>query len=55
MKNVIDSFISLIYLPSIKWFNLNTNILEINVIKPTMMLGVLIYFIKGVCVIFTFE
>nr|YP_009259071.1 ATP synthase CF0 subunit I [Sequoia sempervirens]ALB36977.1 ATP synthase CF0 subunit I [Sequoia sempervirens] len=48
MKNVTDSFISLIYLPSAEGFGLNTNILETNIINLSVVLGVLIYFGKGV-------
>ncbi|XP_059063567.1 ATP synthase subunit b, chloroplastic [Cryptomeria japonica] len=46
MKNVIDSFISL---SSAEGFGLNTNILETNIINLSVVLGVLIYFGKGVC------
>nr|YP_009371169.1 AtpF [Torreya grandis]APX55446.1 ATP synthase CF0 subunit I [Torreya jackii]ARR75290.1 AtpF [Torreya grandis] len=49
MKNVTDSFISLVYLPSAGGFGLNTNILETNIINLSVVLGVLIYFGKGVC------
>nr|YP_009629087.1 ATP synthase CF0 subunit I [Thuja plicata]YP_009629165.1 ATP synthase CF0 subunit I [Thuja sutchuenensis]YP_009629248.1 ATP synthase CF0 subunit I [Thuja occidentalis]YP_009829275.1 ATP synthase CF0 subunit I [Thuja koraiensis]YP_010980818.1 ATP synthase CF0 subunit I [Thuja standishii]ASN65421.1 ATP synthase CF0 subunit I [Thuja sutchuenensis]ASO66695.1 ATP synthase CF0 subunit I [Thuja plicata]AUR34274.1 ATP synthase CF0 subunit I [Thuja occidentalis]QEZ90398.1 ATP synthase CF0 subunit len=49
MKNVTDSFISLIYLSSAEGFRLNTNILETNIINLSVVLGVLIYFGKGVC------
>nr|YP_004891489.1 ATP synthase CF0 B chain [Taiwania cryptomerioides]YP_008082406.1 ATP synthase CF0 B chain [Taiwania flousiana]AGL11252.1 ATP synthase CF0 B chain [Taiwania flousiana]AVR43487.1 ATP synthase CF0 B chain [Taiwania cryptomerioides]QJE37005.1 ATP synthase CF0 subunit I [Taiwania flousiana]QJE37088.1 ATP synthase CF0 subunit I [Taiwania flousiana]BAK86823.1 ATP synthase CF0 B chain [Taiwania cryptomerioides] len=48
MKNVTDSFISLIYLPSAEGFGVNTNILETNIINLSVVLGVLIYFGKGV-------
>nr|YP_009059726.1 ATP synthase CF0 B chain [Amentotaxus formosana]YP_009158988.1 ATP synthase CF0 subunit I [Amentotaxus argotaenia]YP_010258605.1 ATP synthase CF0 subunit I [Amentotaxus yunnanensis]AKP55017.1 ATP synthase CF0 subunit I [Amentotaxus argotaenia]UIX22716.1 ATP synthase CF0 subunit I [Amentotaxus yunnanensis]UPV69804.1 ATP synthase CF0 subunit I [Amentotaxus formosana]BAP47716.1 ATP synthase CF0 B chain [Amentotaxus formosana] len=48
MKNVTDSFISLVYLPSAGGFGLNTNILETNIINLSVVLGVLIYFGKGV-------
>nr|QYB22486.1 ATP synthase CF0 subunit I [Sequoiadendron giganteum]BBN66894.1 ATP synthase CF0 B chain [Sequoiadendron giganteum] len=48
MKNVTDSFISLIYLSSAEGFGLNTNILETNIINLSVVLGVLIYFGKGV-------
>nr|YP_009578825.1 ATP synthase CF0 B subunit [Pseudotaxus chienii]QBK34392.1 ATP synthase CF0 B subunit [Pseudotaxus chienii]QBK36442.1 ATP synthase CF0 B subunit [Pseudotaxus chienii]QVX28178.1 ATP synthase CF0 subunit I [Pseudotaxus chienii]QYB22309.1 ATP synthase CF0 subunit I [Pseudotaxus chienii] len=48
MKNVTDSFISLVYWPSVGGFGLNTNILETNIINLSVVLGVLIYFGKGV-------
>nr|UPV72071.1 ATP synthase CF0 subunit I [Cephalotaxus hainanensis] len=48
MKNVTDSFISLVYWPSAGSFGLNTNILETNIINLSVVLGVLIYFGKGV-------
>nr|YP_009249733.1 ATP synthase cf0 b subunit [Pinus sibirica]ALO20470.1 ATP synthase cf0 b subunit [Pinus sibirica]QFS20681.1 ATP synthase CF0 subunit I [Pinus cembra] len=50
MKNVIDPFISLSYWPSAGGFGSNTNILETNIINPSVVLSVLIYFGKGVCV-----
>nr|YP_009117900.1 ATP synthase CF0 subunit I [Pinus strobus]AJE71529.1 ATP synthase CF0 subunit I [Pinus strobus] len=49
MKNVIDPFISLSYWPSAGGFGSNTNILETNIINPSVVLSVLIYFGKGVC------
>lgn len=55
MKNVTDSFISLIYLSSAEGFRLNTNILETNIINLSVVLGVLIYFGKGVCASCIFE
>ena len=55
MKNVTDSFISLIYLPSAEGFGLNINILETNIINLSVVLGVLIYFGKGVCASCIFE
>nr|QYB22130.1 ATP synthase CF0 subunit I [Phyllocladus trichomanoides] len=48
MKNVTYSFISLIHWPSAGGFELNTNILETNIINLSVVLGVLIYFGKGV-------
>nr|YP_009652680.1 ATP synthase CF0 subunit I [Juniperus recurva]YP_010426999.1 ATP synthase CF0 subunit I [Juniperus pingii]QCF45966.1 ATP synthase CF0 subunit I [Juniperus recurva]USN89801.1 ATP synthase CF0 subunit I [Juniperus pingii] len=48
MKNVTDSFISLIFLSSAEGFRLNTNILETNIINLSVVLGVLTYFGKGV-------
>lgn len=55
MKNVTDSFISLVYWPSVGGFGLNTNILETNIINLSVVLGVLIYFGKGVCASCIFE
>nr|QYB20824.1 ATP synthase CF0 subunit I [Callitris pyramidalis] len=46
MKNVTDSFISLISFA--EGFGLNTNILETNILNLSVVLGVLIYFGKGV-------
>nr|QYB22391.1 ATP synthase CF0 subunit I [Saxegothaea conspicua] len=48
MQNVTYSFISLVYWPSTGGFELNTNILETNIINLSVVLGVLIYFGKGV-------
>nr|YP_009144047.1 ATP synthase CF0 B chain [Wollemia nobilis]AKE36601.1 ATP synthase CF0 B chain [Wollemia nobilis] len=48
MKNVTDSSISLVYWPSAGGFELNTNIFETNIINLSVVLGVLIYFGKGV-------
>nr|YP_009240147.1 ATP synthase CF0 subunit I [Sciadopitys verticillata]AMO00701.1 ATP synthase CF0 subunit I [Sciadopitys verticillata]BAK86700.1 ATP synthase CF0 B chain [Sciadopitys verticillata]BAW34566.1 ATP synthase CF0 B chain [Sciadopitys verticillata]BCK60735.1 ATP synthase CF0 B chain [Sciadopitys verticillata] len=48
MKNVTDSCISLVYWISAGSFGLNTNILETNIINLSVVLGVLIYFGKGV-------
>nr|YP_009473767.1 ATP synthase CF0 B subunit [Nothotsuga longibracteata] len=50
MKNVIDPLIYLSYWPSAGGFGSNTNILETNIINPSVVLSVLIYFGKGVCV-----
>ena len=55
MKNVIDPFISLNYWPSAGGFGSNTNILETNIINPSVVLSVLIYFGKGVCASCIFE
>lgn len=55
MKNVIDPFISLSYWPSAGGFGSNTNILETNIINPSVVLSVLIYFGKGVCASCIFE
>jgi len=49
MKNVTYSLISLVYWPSAGGLELNTNILETNIINLSVVLGVLIYFGKGVC------
>jgi F-type H+-transporting ATPase subunit b len=55
MKNVTDSFISLIFLSSAEGFRLNTNILETNILNLSVVLGVLTYFGKGVCASCIFE
>nr|YP_009738187.1 ATP synthase CF0 B subunit [Siraitia siamensis]QIB71580.1 ATP synthase CF0 B subunit [Siraitia siamensis] len=49
MKNVTDSFISLGYWPSAESFGFNTDILATNPINLSVVLGVLIFFGKGVC------
>nr|YP_009752398.1 CF0 subunit I [Trichosanthes tricuspidata]YP_009753606.1 CF0 subunit I [Trichosanthes wallichiana]YP_009753775.1 CF0 subunit I [Trichosanthes pilosa]YP_010720187.1 AtpF [Trichosanthes tridentata]YP_010720271.1 AtpF [Trichosanthes subrosea]YP_010720355.1 AtpF [Trichosanthes pedata]YP_010720692.1 ATP synthase CF0 subunit I [Trichosanthes tetragonosperma]YP_010720777.1 AtpF [Trichosanthes pubera subsp. rubriflos]YP_010720917.1 AtpF [Trichosanthes dafangensis]YP_010884549.1 ATP synthase CF0 len=48
MKNVTDSFISLGYWPSAESFGFNTDILATNPINLSVVLGVLIFFGKGV-------
>nr|YP_009751471.1 CF0 subunit I [Thladiantha dubia]QIT03952.1 CF0 subunit I [Thladiantha dubia] len=48
MKNVTDSFISLGYWPYAESFGLNTDILATNPINLSVVLGVLIFFGKGV-------
>nr|YP_010352390.1 CF0 subunit I [Gaultheria nummularioides]UGO88426.1 CF0 subunit I [Gaultheria nummularioides]UOU95641.1 CF0 subunit I [Gaultheria nummularioides] len=48
MKNVTDSFISLDYWPSAGSFGFNTDILATNLINLSVVLGVLIFFGKGV-------
>nr|YP_009440143.1 ATP synthase CF0 B subunit [Gynostemma longipes]ANI25171.1 ATP synthase CF0 B subunit [Gynostemma pentaphyllum]ART64986.1 ATP synthase CF0 B subunit [Gynostemma pentaphyllum]ATG86914.1 ATP synthase CF0 B subunit [Gynostemma longipes]WLW41634.1 ATP synthase CF0 subunit I [Gynostemma pentaphyllum]WMI39213.1 ATP synthase CF0 subunit I [Gynostemma pentaphyllum] len=48
MKNVIDSLISLGYWPSAGSFGFNTDILATNPINLSVVLGVLIFFGKGV-------
>nr|YP_009525172.1 ATP synthase CF0 subunit I [Hodgsonia macrocarpa]YP_009751639.1 CF0 subunit I [Hodgsonia heteroclita]AXR94511.1 ATP synthase CF0 subunit I [Hodgsonia macrocarpa]AXR94596.1 ATP synthase CF0 subunit I [Hodgsonia macrocarpa]AXR94680.1 ATP synthase CF0 subunit I [Hodgsonia macrocarpa]AXR94765.1 ATP synthase CF0 subunit I [Hodgsonia macrocarpa]QIT04372.1 CF0 subunit I [Hodgsonia heteroclita] len=48
MKNVTDSFISLCYWPSAESFGFNTDILATNPINLSVVLGVLIFFGKGV-------
>lgn len=49
MKNVIDSFVYLGHWPSAGSFGFNTDILATNLINLSVVLGVLIYFGKGVC------
>nr|YP_010723183.1 CF0 subunit I [Chasmanthe floribunda]WDW26553.1 CF0 subunit I [Chasmanthe floribunda] len=48
MKNVTDSFLSLGHLPSAGSFGFNTDILATNLINLSVVLGVLIFFGKGV-------
>nr|YP_009388756.1 ATP synthase CF0 subunit I [Ocimum basilicum]YP_009673897.1 ATP synthase CF0 subunitI [Ocimum tenuiflorum]YP_009947700.1 ATP synthase CF0 subunit I [Nepeta cataria]YP_010154797.1 ATP synthase CF0 subunit I [Ocimum gratissimum]YP_010256954.1 CF0 subunit I [Ocimum kilimandscharicum]YP_010853162.1 ATP synthase CF0 subunit I [Ocimum americanum]YP_010936474.1 CF0 subunit I [Ocimum x africanum]WGU19554.1 ATP synthase CF0 subunit I [Ocimum basilicum var. basilicum]WNK76019.1 ATP synthase CF0 su len=48
MKNVTDSFVSLGYWPSAGSFGLNTDILATNPINLSVVIGVLIFFGKGV-------
>nr|YP_007475605.1 ATP synthase CF0 subunit I [Heliconia collinsiana]AYP33459.1 ATP synthase CF0 subunit I [Heliconia acuminata]AYP33610.1 ATP synthase CF0 subunit I [Heliconia nutans]WRW53602.1 ATP synthase CF0 subunit I [Heliconia orthotricha]WRW53772.1 ATP synthase CF0 subunit I [Heliconia bihai]WRW53857.1 ATP synthase CF0 subunit I [Heliconia tortuosa] len=48
MKNVIDSFVSLGHWPFAGSFGFNTDILATNPINLSVVLGVLIYFGKGV-------
>uniref|UniRef100_A0A453JFA4 ATP synthase CF0 B subunit n=1 Tax=Aegilops tauschii subsp. strangulata TaxID=200361 RepID=A0A453JFA4_AEGTS len=48
MKNVTHSFIFLAHWPSAGSFGLNTNILATNLINLTVVVGVLIFFGKGV-------
>nr|YP_009751808.1 CF0 subunit I [Indofevillea khasiana]QIT04541.1 CF0 subunit I [Indofevillea khasiana]QJS52334.1 ATP synthase CF0 subunit I [Indofevillea khasiana] len=48
MKNVTDSFISWGYWPSAESFGFNTDILATNPINLSVVLGVLIFFGKGV-------
>nr|QXI84937.1 ATP synthase CF0 subunit I [Gentiana phyllocalyx] len=49
MKNVTDSFLSWGYWPSAGSFGFNTHILSTNLINLSVVLGVLIFFGKGVC------
>nr|YP_010119384.1 ATP synthase CF0 subunitI [Chrysanthemum zawadskii]YP_010154956.1 ATP synthase CF0 subunit I [Chrysanthemum lavandulifolium]APU51359.1 ATP synthase CF0 subunit I [Chrysanthemum x morifolium]QQX28298.1 ATP synthase CF0 subunit I [Chrysanthemum lavandulifolium]QQX28477.1 ATP synthase CF0 subunit I [Chrysanthemum x morifolium]QQY98627.1 ATP synthase CF0 subunitI [Chrysanthemum zawadskii] len=49
MKNVTDSFVSLGQWPSAGSFGFNTDILATNLINLSVVLGVLIFFGKGVC------
>nr|YP_009108428.1 ATP synthase CF0 B subunit [Genlisea margaretae]CDI43988.1 ATP synthase CF0 B subunit [Genlisea margaretae] len=48
MKNVTDSFVSLYYWPSAGSFGFNTDILATNLINLSVVIGVLIFFGKGV-------
>nr|YP_010524926.1 ATPase I subunit [Isodon yuennanensis]UXP83015.1 ATPase I subunit [Isodon yuennanensis] len=48
MKNVTDSFVSLGYWPSAGSFGFNTDILATNLINLSVVIGVLIFFGKGV-------
>nr|QXO88530.1 ATP synthase CF0 B subunit [Dischidia acutifolia] len=48
MKNVTDSFVSLGYWPSAGSFGFNTDIFSTNLINISVVLGVLIFFGKGV-------
>nr|YP_010989530.1 CF0 subunit I [Eryngium alpinum]UGY86051.1 ATP synthase CF0 subunit I [Eryngium campestre]WOV67890.1 CF0 subunit I [Eryngium alpinum] len=48
MKNVTDSFVSLGHWPSAGSFGFNTDILATNLINLSVVLGVLIFFGKGV-------
>nr|YP_010330913.1 ATP synthase CF0 subunit I [Forsskaolea angustifolia]UNY34218.1 ATP synthase CF0 subunit I [Forsskaolea angustifolia] len=48
MKNVTDSFLSLGYWPSAGSFGFNTDIFATNLINLSVVLGVLIFFGKGV-------
>nr|QJQ26708.1 ATP synthase CF0 subunit I [Croton laevigatus] len=49
MKNVTDSFVSLGHWPSAGSFGFNTDILATNPINLSVVLGILIFFGKGVC------
>nr|YP_009684347.1 AtpF [Nepenthes ventricosa x Nepenthes alata]QDQ38353.1 AtpF [Nepenthes ventricosa x Nepenthes alata] len=49
MKNGTDSFVSLGYWPSAGSFGFNTDILATNPINLSVVIGVLIFFGKGVC------
>nr|YP_009541317.1 ATP synthase CF0 subunit I [Pseudostellaria okamotoi]YP_009564480.1 ATP synthase CF0 subunit I [Pseudostellaria palibiniana]YP_009575669.1 ATP synthase CF0 subunit I [Pseudostellaria setulosa]YP_009684183.1 ATP synthase CF0 subunit I [Pseudostellaria heterophylla]YP_010180118.1 ATP synthase CF0 subunit I [Pseudostellaria heterantha]YP_010555079.1 CF0 subunit I [Cyclamen persicum]YP_010555080.1 CF0 subunit I [Cyclamen persicum]YP_010555164.1 ATP synthase CF0 subunit I [Pseudostellaria davi len=48
MKNVTDSFVFLGHWPSAESFGVNTNILATNLINLSVVIGVLIFFGKGV-------
>ena len=50
MKNITDSFLCLVgYWPSAGSFGFNTDILATNPINLSVVLGVLVFFGKGVC------
>nr|YP_009484867.1 ATP synthase CF0 subunit I [Cyamopsis tetragonoloba]ASA68876.1 ATP synthase CF0 subunit I [Glycine soja]ATE80855.1 ATP synthase CF0 subunit I [Cyamopsis tetragonoloba] len=49
MKNITDSFLCLGYWPSAGSFGFNTDILATNPINLSVVLGVLVFFGKGVC------
>ncbi|KAJ8419219.1 hypothetical protein Cgig2_032373 (chloroplast) [Carnegiea gigantea] len=49
MKNVTDSFVFLGHRPSAGSFGFNTDILATNLINLSVVIGVLIFFGKGVC------
>nr|BAD93463.1 ATP synthase CF0 B chain [Silene latifolia] len=49
MKNVTDSFVLLGHWPSAESFGVNTDILATNLINLSVVIGVLIFFGKGVC------
>nr|QJQ74865.1 ATP synthase CF0 subunit I [Glycyrrhiza acanthocarpa] len=49
MKNITDSFLCLSYWPSAGSFGFNTDILATNLINLSVVLGVLVFFGKGVC------
>lgn len=49
MKKITDSFLCLGYWPSAGSFGFNTNILATNLINLSIVLGVLVFFGKGVC------
>nr|YP_010204609.1 ATP synthase CF0 subunit I [Leymus komarovii]UAV85106.1 ATP synthase CF0 subunit I [Leymus komarovii] len=55
MKNVTHSFVFLAHWPSAGSFGLNTDILATNLINLTVVVGVLIFFGKGVCVSCLFQ
>jgi len=49
MKNVTDSFVFSRHWPSAGSFGFNTDILATNPINLSVVIGVLIFFGKGVC------
>ena len=50
MKNIFSLVISSCYWPLAGNFGLNTNLLETNLINLSVVLSLLVYFGKGVCV-----
>jgi hypothetical protein len=55
MKNLTDSFVYLGHWPSAGSFGFNTDILATNPINLSVVIGVLIFFGKGVCVSCLFQ
>ena len=55
MQNVTDSFVSLGHWPYAGGFGFNTDILATNPINLSVVLGVVIYFGKGVCASCVFQ
>lgn len=49
MENGSDFFISLQFWTLARNFGLNTNLLETNLINLSVVIGLLVYFGKGVC------
>lgn len=49
MKNVTDSFIFLGHWPFARSFGFNTDILATNLINLIVVIGILVFFGKGVC------
>nr|YP_009748143.1 CF0 subunit I [Platanthera mandarinorum]QII89823.1 CF0 subunit I [Platanthera mandarinorum] len=55
MRNITDSFVSVGHWPSVGSFEFNTDILATNPINLSIVLGVLIFFGKGVCASCVFQ
>nr|YP_009424918.1 ATPase subunit I [Habenaria radiata]YP_010230046.1 ATP synthase CF0 B subunit subunit I [Habenaria cruciformis]YP_010230131.1 ATP synthase CF0 B subunit subunit I [Habenaria linearifolia]ASU93447.1 ATPase subunit I [Habenaria radiata]QST19928.1 ATP synthase CF0 B subunit subunit I [Habenaria cruciformis]QST20013.1 ATP synthase CF0 B subunit subunit I [Habenaria linearifolia] len=55
MINITDSFVSMGHRPSVGSFEFNTDILATNPINLSVVLGVLIFFGKGVCASCVFQ
>lgn len=55
MKNITNSFVSVGHWPSAGSFEFNTDILATNPINLSVVLGVLIFFGKGVCASCVFQ
>lgn len=55
MKNLTDSFVFFGHWPSAGSFGFNTDILATNLINLSVVLGVLIFFGKGVCASCVFQ